>query len=66
MSQTGGMLRIPVSSSAIGLAGGNLRVLFRNGRLHHHPGVPFGVYLALLLAQSNGAYYNAAIRGMYR
>jgi len=60
---------IPVSSSAItaiGWAGGILRVLFRNGRLYDHPGVPYGVYLALLLAPSKGAYYNAAIRGRYR
>ena len=63
------MSLIPVSSSAIaaiGWAGGVLRVLFRSGRAYDHPGVPYGVYLTLLLAPSKGAYYNAAIRGKYR
>jgi hypothetical protein len=63
------MVLVPVNSSAIaaiGWAGGTLRVLFRGGRAYDHPGVPLGVYLALLSAPSKGAYYNAAIRGRYR
>lgn len=63
------MILTTVSSTAIaaiGWAGGVLRVLFHNGRAYDHPGVPYVIYLGLLLAPSTGAYYNAYIRGRYR
>ena len=60
---------IPINSSAIaavGYFGGILTVEFTNGRIYHHPGVPYWVFAGLLLAPSKGAYYNAHIRGRYK
>jgi hypothetical protein len=52
--------------TAIGWAGGVLRVLFHSGRVYDHPGVPYVVYLGLMLAPSKGSFYNTYIRGRYR
>lgn len=63
------MSMIPVRSSAIravGFDGYTLRVVFHNGRLYDHPGVPFSVYAALMAAMSKGGFYNRNIRGRYR
>lgn len=60
---------IPVNSSAIraaGYFGGILTVEFTNGRTYDHPGVPYLLFVGLLLAPSKGAYYNRYIRGRYR
>jgi hypothetical protein len=59
----------PVYSSAItaiGWANGILTVVFHGGRVYDHPGVPYLLYLALLLAPSKGGFYNAHIRGRYK
>lgn len=59
---------IPVASSvfrAIGYDRGLLRVEFRSGRLHDHPGVPPGEFEAFLDASSKGGFYNRRIRGRY-
>lgn len=64
------MALIPVSSSAIravGYDGYTLAVLFHTSdTVYTHPGVPYLVYVGLMLAPSKGAYYNAHIRGRYR
>ena len=60
---------IPVHSSAIaaiGWANGVLTVVFRNGRAYDHAGVPYLVYVALMLSPSKGAFYNAHIRRRFR
>lgn len=59
----------PVRSSAIAAVGYDgywLTILFHNGRLYDHPGVPPAVVAGLLQAASPGRYYNRNIRGRYR
>lgn len=64
---------IPVKSRAIRAVGYDnytLAVLFHNSdTLYEHPGVPYAVFAALMLARSRGGsmgrYYNRRIRGRY-
>ena len=52
---------------AVGYRNGILAVQFHTSeKVYEHPGVPYGVYLALICARSMGAFYNAHIRGRYR
>ena len=63
------MTLIHLNSSAIravGYDGYTLTVLFHNGRIHDHPGVPYSVFMELVNATSHGTYYNRNIRGRYR
>jgi len=53
------------ASRASGGAGGILTVVFHNGRAYDHPGVPYAMFEALLLAESKGVFYNQHIRGRY-
>jgi len=63
------MTLIPVDSSAIravGYEGDTLGVLFHTSdTVYLHWGVPYEVFLALIIAPSKGRFYNACILGRY-
>lgn len=62
------MQRIPVTSSvlaSVGHAHGMLEVEFRSGAVYRYFGVPEYVYIHLLNADSQGAYFNENIRDTY-
>lgn len=62
------MQRLPVTSSvlaSVGHARGVLEVEFHSGAVYRYVGVPEHVYVHLLNADSQGAYFNDHIRDTY-
>jgi KTSC domain len=42
-----------------------LRVQFRDGSCYQYASVPYGVFQALLTAESKGAFFNRVLRGNF-
>jgi hypothetical protein len=70
LAPSNGPVQIPVRSSAINEAtytpeGGVLTITFQNGQVYTYEGVPPDVVVGFASAASQGAYYDARIKGKF-